>query len=456
MELRFNPRHLLSFPAVIFLYSLAVFTCCALRPLWLDEVLELSGTTMSSLAAMLNWVPVMNAGATPLGYLTQRPFVLAGGPWPFWARLPSALFSIFSCWLMLWICRELRIPRTTGMIAVVIFMLIPSQFRYATEGRPYTEALCFSLISALALIKLTRKPTVLRAVICISATIAGLYTQPYSVLPACGMIVWILAAHRAHGEWKNAVLLLLCVAISALAFVPWYLRASGAWRAAIASAGYPQFHWTLPLFRDVAKGISGGSFLCSAALLVSACAGIFASLAPLELRGMLSLGAVFAVVGALAGDALNNYFFASRQIIFCLPSLCILASLGCSHLAARNRLLGLGIGALLLIASLTNDISFQVNAKEDWIAAARALDRTAGDGYCLEFLGQGPDLYSVFVPGLRSKTCGAPPPPKVALVSTLYTDPGEIASAEKNVQALGFSQRGVLLVGGTRIALETR
>jgi hypothetical protein len=342
------------------------------------------------------------------------------------------------------------------MIAVVIFMLIPSQFRYATEGRPYTEALCFSLVSALALIKLTRKPAPLQLVVCISATIAGLYTQPYSVLPACGMIVWILAAHRAHGAWKNAVLSLLCVAISALAFVPWFLRASGAWRAAITSAGYPQFHWTLPLLRDVAKGISGGSFLCSASLLVSACAGSFAPLVPLEVRGMLSLGAVFAVVGALAGDALSNYFFASRQIIFCLPSLCILASLGCSHLAAKNKLLGVGAGGLLLIASLTNDISFQVNAREDWIAAARSLERTVGDGYCLEFLGQGRDLYSVFVPGLRSKTCEAPPPPKVAFVSNPYTDPGQIASAEKKARTLGFSQSAVILVGGTRIALENR
>jgi len=86
---------------------------------------------------MMRWVPI-NVGGVPLGYLTQRPFVLAGGPFAFWARLPSAVFSVASCWLLILLCRELKIPRTTTLFAAGIFMILPAQFRYATEARPYS------------------------------------------------------------------------------------------------------------------------------------------------------------------------------------------------------------------------------------------------------------------------------------------------------------------------------
>src|SRR5579864_1699472 len=128
------------FAAFIIVYGMALLACLSLRPLWLDEVLQLAGTMTSSVAALLRWIPY-NIGASPLGYLVQRPFVLAAGPSPFWARLPSAAFSVAGCVAMIGLCRALDLPRKTWLFSLLLFAIVPSQFRYAVEARPYSQAL---------------------------------------------------------------------------------------------------------------------------------------------------------------------------------------------------------------------------------------------------------------------------------------------------------------------------
>jgi uncharacterized membrane protein len=395
-----------------------------------------------------------NPGAAPLGYLTARPFVLLGGTSNLWARLPSVLFSILSCWTLARICRELKMPHIT-VPAIVLFMAIPLQFRYATEGRPYSEALAFSLLAVLTFLRLMSGPSVPAAILCVLAIVAALYTQPYAILNVGGVIFWAAVTNAKTGNWKRATLGPACLLISLLAFLPWYLLETRKWSVGIQEHGIPKFHWTLALLLDVAKGISGDGFLCSAALIFLAAVGF---LVQPDLRGLLLASILFPLCGALAGDAFTNYFFASRQILFALPGLVILATLGFLELFRRNRAAAIAAIAVLLGAAFQKDVSMQTKAKENWPAAAAAVADVARNGRCIEVTpATSFELYSFFVPDLETKVCGASPlQARAALVSNLYTTTVDLTTAADHFHEQRFAPVSSTAVGGTTITLENR
>jgi uncharacterized membrane protein len=453
-------------------YALAALACVELRPFWLDEVLQLIATSSPSVDDFMRSMGSNNPGAAPLGYLTQRPFVLAGGPSNFWARLPSVIFSILSCLVLAQICRQLSMnalpnrdregvgalainPQILSVLVTILFMAIPLQFRYAVEARPYSEALCFSLLAVLAFLKLISGPSLPAAVLCVLAIVAALYTQPYAILNVCGVIFWSACTDAKAGNWRRAFLGPSCLAISLLAFLPWYLLESGKWASGIQEHRIPAFHWTFALLLDVTKGISGDGYLCSAALIFLAAA---AFLARSDFRGLLLATILFPVAGALAGDAFSNYFFASRQILFALPGLVILATLGLLELFRRNKGVAIAASAILLGAAFQKDVTMQTKASENWPAAARAVSEIARNGRCLEVVpASSMELYSFFVPGLETKVCAASPLQKgAALITSLYTTTPELIAAADHFRERGFAPVSSTAVGGTSITLEDR
>jgi len=435
-------------------YALVALACTAMRPLWLDEVLQLMATGSHSVDAFMQSMGSSNPGAAPLGYLTQRPFVLAGGTSPLWARFSSVLFSILSCWALMRICREIKLPEVT-LLATVLFMVIPLQFRYATEGRPYSEALAFGLLAVVAFLKLSAHPSVPGAVLFILAIAVALYTQPYAILTVGGVIFWSVVTSAKTRNWKRAALGPACMLIALLGFLPWYLLETRKWASGIQEHGIPAFHWTLPLLLDVAKGISGDGFLCSAALIFLA---LFGFLARPDFRGLLLASILVPLCGALAGDAFSNYFFASRQILFALPGLVILATLGFLELFRRNKGVAIAAIAILAGAALQKDVSMQTGSKENWLAAARAVDEIARSGRCIEVVPANTlELYSFFVPGLATRVCTASPvQPGAALISNLYSTPAELTAAADHMREQGFAPIQTTAVGGTSITLENR
>jgi uncharacterized membrane protein len=434
-------------------YALVALACSAQRPLWLDEVLQLIANSSHGVDDFMRSMG-RNPGASPLGYLTQRPFVSAGATSPLWARFPSIIFSILSCWAVARICRELKMPQVS-MLAAGLFMVMPLQFRYAVEGRPYSEALCFSLLAVLAFLKLSARPGLGAAFICVLAIVAALYTQPYAILNVAGVISWVAISNAKSESWKRAALGPACLLISLAAFLPWYLLGTRKWPSSIVEQGYPKFHWTLALLQDVTKGVSGDGFLCSAVLILLAAFGLV--MRP-GFRGLLLSAILFPICGALAGDAFMNYFFASRQILFALPGLVILAALGCLELYGKNRTAAILVGAVLLGPALQKDLTMQTQARENWPAAAKAVSEITRAGRCIEVAPRTTlALYSFFVPGLETKTCGASPiQMRAALISSGYTTTAELLAAADYFREHGFAPIQTSAVGGTSITLEDK
>jgi uncharacterized membrane protein len=435
-------------------YFLAALACSAVRPLWLDEVMQLIATSAQTADDFMRNMGSRNPGAAPLGYLTQRPFVLAAGVANVWVRFPSILFSLLSCWALARICRDLRMPQIR-LLATVLFMAMPLQLRYATEGRPYAEALAFCLLAILVFLKLIASPSVPATILLIVAIVAALYTQPYAILNVSGVVFWATITNAKKGNWKVAVLGPACLLISVLCFLPWYFLETRKWATGIQEHGIPAFHWTLALVLDVFKGLSGDGFLGSAALLVLMA---MAFLARPQFRWMLLAAILFPVCGALAGDAFANYFFASRQILFALPGLVILAALGFLELHRRSKILAIVTMAALLGAALQKDVTMQTNSRENWLAAARAVADVAGSGRCIEVVPAiSLDLYTYFVPDLKNKVCTAKPAlPGAALISSFYTTSAELITAADHLRDQGFSPVQSTAIGGTTITLENK
>jgi hypothetical protein len=237
--------------------------------------------------------------------------------------------------------------------------------------------------------------------------------------------------------------------------LPWYVLETRKWATGIQEHGIPAFHWTIALLLDVFKGISGDGFLCSAALLAMAA---MAFLARPEFRWLLLAAILFPVFGALAGDAFANYFFASRQILFALPGLVILAALGFLELHRRSKILGIAAMAVLLGAALQKDVTMQRNSRENWPVAAQAVADVAGKGRCIEVVpATSLDLYTYFVPDLKSKVCGATTvQPGAALISSFYTTSTELIAAADHLRGQGFAPVQSTAVGGTTITLENK
>jgi uncharacterized protein (DUF2062 family) len=209
---------------------------------------------------------------------------------------------------------------------------------------------------------------------------------------------------------------------------------------------------------DAFKGLSGGSFLCSLALLILVAIGIRLSRA--GVRGLLLSSALCVVVGVLATDSLRNYFFASRQFLFAVPSLSILAALGLASALRINKAVGTAAAAIFAITALTNDVTMQVKAKENWPAAAKLLAEVVNQGYCVQMAGSdqgGVELYSVFQPPLLSSLCGNhAATPRIALVSNLTTATNTLEASERQLRNMGFTLTRTLAVGGTTIQMDVR
>jgi uncharacterized membrane protein len=111
--------------------------------LWLDEVLQLIGTRPErTLSEVIAYVPE-NPGSAPLGYLVQHAVLNLFGVSRWATRLPAALFAIASCIGTIVLAR--RVGARYPWLAGIIICSLPLTLRYATEGRPYSQAVFPSL-----------------------------------------------------------------------------------------------------------------------------------------------------------------------------------------------------------------------------------------------------------------------------------------------------------------------
>ncbi len=146
------------------LLTAAIFVAIAIsvasiRPLWLDEILQLIDTRQPSTIQMISALR-QTPGAVPLGFLAQQAALKIAGYSMVRARLPSALFGASAVFVVALLGSQLGLKR--GWHAAVIFAFFPLTLRYATESRVYSQALFLSVLATHLYLRLTKRPRAIR------------------------------------------------------------------------------------------------------------------------------------------------------------------------------------------------------------------------------------------------------------------------------------------------------
>lgn len=432
-----STRHSAPLTAAIFL-AIAI-SVSTIRPLWLDEILQLIETRQTSLIRMTLHVR-QTPGAMPLGYLVQQIALKITGYSTTFARLPSALFEAAAVFVVALIAHQSGLKRP--WVAAAIFAVFPQTLRYAAESRTYAQALFFSVVATYLYLRLARNPTPAAAAHYWLALTLAVYTQPYSI--SVGVAHWICSMISRLG--KTALLCGSAVALASIAFLPWFWWAHAAWAASNATSGF-QFAFSirtpLMLFREFA----GAGYFGSALLLLLCAGALPGSCIDKPKRMLLVLLIASAPVMVLCADAAFGYFVAARQIIWVLPAAAILTA---AAIECHPRV-GWGLTALLAIICIRQSIVFYRSPGENWELAAMALAEQVREGNCLAVApAEQAPLYEFFQPELRTRPCRSG---SIVLAITPAATDAQERNALASLVAAGHKVASVRTVGRTRIVL---
>jgi len=429
-------------PPIIAYAALRVWLA-GLRPLWLDEVLQLVASTQPDVRSVIRWV-AYNPGGAPLGYLTQRVFVLTLGLTPLAARAAPAIFGLLSAVTLIGFARDLKARKNWVVLAA--FVAMPLQLRYAVEGRPYSQALFFALAALWCLWRLAQRPSSRIAVAYGGLVIAGLYTQPLSAAVQLGALAALAWAGRREAVRSGGIAL----AVACLLFAPWYFHVRGAWHFGIAASQY-RFSTMPKVLGMLLRELSGGGYVASLSLIGAAALG-WRHADSLARRFLLG-GILSGIVCAIAADAISGYFFAVRQVLFVLPAVLLLATVWLPK--PRRDWWQPGLLAIFLVASLAKDARYFRSPGEDWPGAARALLAATSHGACAVVPSPEPqEMYRLFEPGLSGRFCSASDAAgPVAIVQNRYTLASSLEEIRRVLTTRGFRAAGETDAAGVRLLL---
>ncbi len=339
----------------------AAIPLSAIRPLWLDEIMQLLETRQTSVAHMMGELP-RNIGASPLGYVVQQAWFRVAGYSLVSSRLPAALFADASVFLVGLLAAELGIARWWH--ASVIFAIFPLTLRYATESRVYSQALFFSVLATYLYLKMERTPTWRIAGFYWLALTAAAYTQPYAASVSLAHALWPIGRRRK----RAALLVCVCLLCALLAYLPWFLWSKDRWIADIAGTGV-HFRFTARTPRMLFREFAGAGYWGSGVLTLLCLIAVVRRSPSVRAAALLVLLCVTTVACVLTGDALFHYFLAARQFLWALPAAAILATAAIE----RHQRAGLVLAICLAFISTRQSFVFFHSPSENWQAAADSL-----------------------------------------------------------------------------------
>ena len=362
-----------------------------LRPLWVDELYQLEATRDLSVGGVLH-SSMVAPGGMPLGYLAQKLWLSIAGFSPAEARVPAALFGLGAAFVTAWVARLLSLNPT---LTLLLSLITPLLFRYSTEARPYSQGLFFSVLSTALFLSWLKDPSKAKWIAYLLSAIAGIYSQPFSLFTVIAHALYSLFADR-----KRFGPILAVIVLTSGAYAPWFALS----QKAMKHEGWPQvmfFSWRQISPFMILKEISGGGYVCSVALLLLILAGLRTNKYPL-----LWCCFVIPVILAITTDAMFNYFFAIRQLIFVVPPL-LLLTIAAAEQLWQHRKIAVGLLAgIYVVGAIVKDVNWQRDGRENWgTAAATITSRLQETHGCVTFPFGDSVHYYFFQPFLRNHTC---------------------------------------------------
>lgn len=444
-------------------YALLLLLAVLLVPLRIDEWLQLLPSQQPSFARFLNWLP-RQPGSSPLGYFVQFPFVLALGLSRLGARLPSLLFALAACYLFLRICK--LIPLRHPYLALTVFALLPSQYRFASTGQPFEQALFLLLLATVFFLRLLRAPSIDLSVWYGLALTLCIYTERFSFLPAIGYFLFLFAFVNRTQERRCIWFALPPTLAPMVLFVPYYLwarpRVYPQWLFAPLAPGTPSSTY-LQVFHD----FTGGG-LAGYALAVVLIAGLFAGLwglfrvPPAAFERSVAIfclfgGSTTTVSVLIVMDVWNRYPFSADQALWAMPGVivCSFAALEWIAQPKRRRILATAIPQLLIALSLIGNGEYLATRTQDLKGEADMIPALLTGDSCVVFVSEGLSkyLFLMLKPPLDPRICNDFFHQRAVLASHAYVRPQQQENAESFFRGLNFTEVRRLRIGGGQIVV---
>ncbi len=460
-------RSLLSDVRAWLIFALAVLlTGVFVLPLWLPEILQLMATTRTSFPIMLNWIKA-TPHAAPLGYFTQFPFVWILGHSAWAARLPSVAFALGSCYLLWRLATRIGIQQP--ILALLLFLLLPIQYRFAVEATVFEEALFFSILAALCFLTLVKSPTVLNAVRYALALTLCLYTEPLSFLPAAGYMLFVLA-FIARKEMRLALWHILpATVLPVLLYAPYFAWTRRfqfpTWLLPTDTYSFLPSTWPM-IFRDVTGGGDVG-YALTAILLAAVGVATWRAfqLPPAADAKRVALfcllgGVVSTVIIVLVLDNASELPFTPSQFLWTAPGLIILLTAALDWVASKSKYLAYALAAVFIGLSVGGDYTLLATRTEDVPKlTAQVVTELQGDT-CVVFLSEGlltHEMFFVINPSLRSHECTDFFHHRILLLSHPYVRPDQQRDGETYFRGLDFIATKRIATGnGLLVVLEQK
>jgi 4-amino-4-deoxy-L-arabinose transferase-like glycosyltransferase len=441
-------------------YALLLLLAVLALPLRIEELLQVLVSNQHSLARFIGWIP-QAPGSAPLNYFVQFPFISVLGVSRLAARLPSLLFGLGSCYLFLRLAQFIRLRRP--YVAVAVFALLPSQYRSATEARPFEQALFLLLLATLFFVRLLRTPNVNWSVRYGLVLTLCIYTERFSYLPSIGYLLFLFAFVNRANERRVIRFALPPTVASALLFVPYYLwarpRVNPKWLFAPSPPGTPSSVYLQFLHNFAGDGVVG--YVLSLLLIFGLFAGLWRlfSVAPADWPRSIAVfclfgGVVITLCIVLAVDVWNGYPFNADQALWAMPGVIVL-----SFIAIEQWVLPkwtpwvVAAPALLIALCLMSDAEYLVTRTEDLRSEAALIRPQLTDDSCVVFVSEGlsRDLFLLFDPNLKARECRNFFHKRAVLASHAYVRPDQQENAESFFRGLNFTEVKRFGTGGGQI-----
>lgn len=345
--------------------------------IWYDEAATITAATRSwpQLWAMAGTVDAVHAAYYVLMHLVFDLF----GYSPLALRLPSAIAVGLTAALLVLFARQFGRPRL-GVVAAIVFMLLPRTTWMSTEGRSYAITALLALVLTMALIRAvhakSRRSWVVYGILVVVSCTVFIYLALVVVAHGLSMLRWI--SLRTGNAGPTVRRWLATAAVAALALVPLGLLV-------VAESG--QVHWLDEPSRAFVRQVGVTQwFYTSVPFAVVGWCLLVAGCVFLSGRRGLSLGSIVVplIVAPTALLVLASFvmpLYTPRYVAMCLPFVAIAIGAALDRLPYRAQIaIALAAMATLAVPQLVEQRQPEArevtdwSAVADWVAADRAAD----------------------------------------------------------------------------------
>jgi len=436
-------------------------------PLRLGEIVQAAAFLDFSWSSLFSWI-AQTPGGAPLHYLVQLPLALISLNSAILLRLPSLLFAAGSAIAFFALAK--RVPVQQPLLALLLFLAIPTHLAYATQARPYELGMFLMLLASLSFFALVEKPGAFRAAIYAILLTACLYTQPSCFLPASGCLLGLLGFANLKTYRRALWYALVATVLPLAAYAPYYK-----WAAARRSGDW----WLIEQFPAYALKVTGIEALLSldpggwnpvfglvlmGVLMLGLVGGVVSAMplgsypegAPspradiVQTRAVIFCLATGAFVTFLGETAYNGFYtqpFAPYQILWALPGLVIVF---CAALDALMRLpamksLVIATPVLCILAILLcvpGDVEYLRTEPADFRKLSALVKPQLQGDACVVFVSQGLSsyLFLVFEPDLAKYECQNFFHKRVVLAIHPFVKPSDEREARIFFRGLDFEE----------------